>query len=73
MRLKLSRQIPRGDTGRPTGQINKRGPADLAMHNLLAVLHREPERHQAGIIPNNLTSRERHGSGSFQMVSERHV
>jgi hypothetical protein len=60
MRLKLSRQIPRRATGRPTGQINECGPADLALHNLLAILHRETERHQVSIIPNSLTSRQRH-------------
>ena len=65
MRLKLSRQIPRRDTGRPTGQVNKCGPADLALHDLLAILHREPERHQVSIIPNSLTSRQRHEPASF--------
>src|SRR6185436_7584116 len=64
MRLKLSRQIPSRDSGRPTGQVNKCGPADLALHNLLAILHREPERHQVSIIPNSLTSRQRHEPAS---------
>jgi hypothetical protein len=44
MRLKLSRQIPRRATGPPTSQVTKCGPADLALHNLLAIPHRELER-----------------------------
>jgi len=30
------------------------------MHNLLPIPHRKPECHQVGIIPNGLTSRQRH-------------
>src|SRR3954467_6427195 len=65
MRLKLSRQIPHRAAGRPTGQVKKCGPADLALHNLLAISHRELERHQVSIIPNSLTSLQRHGPASF--------
>ena len=52
MRLKLSRQIPRRASGPPASQVIKCGPADLALHNLLAIPHRELERHQVGIISN---------------------
>jgi hypothetical protein len=65
MRLKFSRQIPRR-TPPTISQVTKRGMADLALHNLLAVPHRELEHHQIGIIPNGLASRQRHGPGSFQ-------
>jgi hypothetical protein len=67
MRLKLSRQIPRRAPP-TTSQVTKRGIADLALHNLLAIPHRELERHQAGIIPNGLASRQRHEPGSFPIV-----
>jgi hypothetical protein len=63
MGLKLSRQIPRRAPP-TTSQVTKRGMADLALHNLLAIPHRELERHQIGIIPNSLTSRQRHEPGS---------
>jgi len=69
MRLKFSPQIPR--RALPTiSQVTKRGPADLALHNLLAIPHREFEHHQIGIIPNGLASRQRHGPGSFQWPVE---
>jgi hypothetical protein len=67
MRLKLSPQIPRPAIP-TTSQVTKRGMADLALHNLLAIPHRELERHQIGIIPNSLTSRQRHEPGSFPMA-----
>jgi hypothetical protein len=35
---------------------------------LLAIPHRELERHQVGIIPNGLASRQRHEPGSFPAV-----
>jgi hypothetical protein len=67
VRLKLSRQIPRRVP--PTAsQVTKRGPADLASHNLLAIPHRELERHQLGIVPNGLATRQRHEPGSFPAV-----
>ena len=65
MRLKLSRQILR-PAPPTTSQVTKRGMADLALHNMLAIPHRELERHQIGIIPNSLTSRQRYEPGSFQ-------
>src|SRR6476659_4081063 len=67
MGLKLSRQFP----CRPpptTSQVTKRGIADLALHNLLAIPHRELEHHQIGIIPNGLASRQRHESDSFPIA-----
>jgi len=69
MRLKFSRQIP--PRAPPTiSQVTKRGIADLALHNLLAVPHRELEHHQIGIIPNGLTSRQRHNPVPFQWPVE---
>jgi|SRR5215212_8520500 len=69
VRLKFSPQIPR--RAPPTiSQATKRGNANLALHNLLPVSHRKPERHQFGIIPDGLSSRQRHESASsFPMVS----
>jgi hypothetical protein len=56
MRFKLSWQIPL--PGPPTtSQVTKRGIADLALHSLIAIPHRELKHHQVGIIPNNLASR----------------
>jgi hypothetical protein len=66
MSLKLSRQIPRRASGPPTSQVTQRGPADLALHNMPAIPHRELERHQVGIITNSLTSRQRHETVPFQ-------
>ena len=43
-----------------SSQVTKRGNANLALHNLLPIPHREPECHQVGIIPNGLASRQRH-------------
>jgi hypothetical protein len=43
-----------------SSQVTKRGNANLALHNLLSIPHREPECHQVGIIPNGLSSRQRH-------------
>ena len=67
MRLKLSRRVP-PRAPPTTSQITKRGIADLALHNLLAIPHREFEHHQIGIIPKGLTSRQRHEPGSFPMA-----
>jgi hypothetical protein len=67
MGLKLSRQIPRRAPP-TTSQVTKRGIADLALHNLLAIPHRKLECHQIGIIPNGLASRQRHEPGSFPMA-----
>jgi hypothetical protein len=67
MGLKFSRQIPRRAPP-TTRQVTKRGIADLALHNLLAIPHRELEHHQIGIVPNSLTSRQRHKPGSFPMA-----
>jgi hypothetical protein len=64
MGLKLNRQFP-CRAPPTTSQVTKRGIADLALHNLLAIPHRELERHQVGIIPNGLGSRQRHEPGSF--------
>src|SRR5437773_11407539 len=62
-----SPQIPR--RAPPTiSQVTKRGIADLALHNLFAIVHRELEHHQIGIIPNDLTSRQRHEPGSFSLA-----
>jgi hypothetical protein len=66
MRLKLSRQFPRPPP--TTSQVTKRGVADLALHNLLAIPHRELEHHQVGIIPNGLASRQRHEPGSLPIA-----
>src|SRR6476660_1092126 len=68
MRLKLSRQIPRRAASPTTSQVTKRGFADLARHNLLAIPHRELEHHQIGIIPNGLFTRQRHEPGYFPMA-----
>jgi hypothetical protein len=38
-----------------TSQVTKRGIADLALHNLRAIPHRELEHHQIGIIANAVT------------------
>ena len=54
VRLKLSRQIPRRA---PRNLVTKRGTADLTLHNLLAISHRELERHQVDIILNGLATR----------------
>jgi hypothetical protein len=70
MRLKLSRQIPRRAASPTTSQVTKRGFADLALHSLLAIPHRELEHHQIGIIPNGLSTRQRHEPGSFPMAVE---
>ena len=58
MRLKFSLQFPRPSS--TTGQVTKRSIADLALHDLLAIPHRELERHQIGVMPNSLASRQRH-------------
>jgi len=65
MRLKFSPQIPPRSPP-TTSQVTKRSIADLALHNLVAIPHGELERHQIGIIPNNLTSRQRHNPVPFQ-------
>jgi hypothetical protein len=62
--LEFSPQVPRRASP-TTSQVTKRGNANLALHNLLPIPHRELERHQVGIIPNSLTSRQRHEPGSF--------
>src|SRR5215212_1519223 len=66
--LKFSPQIPRRAS--PTiSQATERGNANLALHNLRPIPHRKLERHQLGIIPNGLSSRQRHESASsFSMV-----
>jgi hypothetical protein len=46
----------------------KRGIADLALNNLLAIPHRELEHHQIAIIPNSLGSRQGHEPGSFPIA-----
>src|SRR6478609_7231843 len=67
VRLKLSRHIPL-PAPPATSQVTKRGIADLALHNLLAIPHRELEHHQIGIIPYSLASRQRHEPGSFPLA-----
>jgi hypothetical protein len=62
MRLKLSRHIPLSAPP-ATNQVTKRGIADLALHDLLSISHRELEDHQIGIIPNSLGSRQGHEPG----------
>jgi hypothetical protein len=64
MSLKLRRQISRRATA-TTSQVTKRGMADLALHNLLAISHRKFEHHRIVIIANGLASRQRHEPGSF--------
>jgi len=66
VRLKLSRQIPLP----ATSQDIKRGIADLAFYNLLAIPHRELERYQLGVIPNGLASRQRHDPIPFRWPVE---
>jgi hypothetical protein len=68
MGLKFSQQIPRRGPVPTTRQVTKCGMADLALHNLLTIPHRVLEHHQIGIIPDNLTSRQRHEPGSFPMA-----
>jgi hypothetical protein len=65
--LEFSPQVSRRAS--PTiSQVTKRGNANLALHYLLPIPHRELERHQVGIIPNGLSSRQRHEPASFLMV-----
>ena len=67
--LEFSPQVPR--RAPPTiSQVTKRGNANLALHNFLPIPHRELERHQGGIIPNGLTSRQRHAPASFRWSIE---
>ena len=67
--LKFSPQVP--CRASPTiSQVTKRGNANLALHNLLPIPHRELERHRDGIIPNGLSSRQRHEPVSFPMPLE---
>jgi len=62
MGLKFSKQVPLRAS--PTiSQVAKRGSANLALHNLLSIPHRKLERHQVGIIPNGLSSPQRHEPG----------
>ena len=68
MRLKFSPQFPRRAPA--TSQVTKRSIADLALHNLLAIPHRELERHQIGVVPNSLASRQRHEAGPFPMTRQ---
>src|SRR6188474_3759154 len=46
--------------------------ADLALHNALAIPHRELESHQLGIIADSVASRQRHERGSFPVALEAH-
>jgi hypothetical protein len=67
MRLEFSPQIPHGAP--PTiSQVTKRRDANLALHYLLPIPHRELERHQVGIIPNGLSSRQRHKPACFPIA-----
>ena len=64
--LEFSLQVPR--RAPPTiSKVTKRGNANLALHNLLPIPHRELERHRVGIIPNGLSSRQRHEPASLPM------
>ena len=67
MRFKFNLQIPRR-TPPTISQVTKRGIADLALHNLFTISHRELEHHQGCIVANSLPSRQRHKRGSLSMV-----
>ena len=65
--LEFSPQVPRRAS--PTiSQVTKRGSANLALHILLPIPHRKLECHLVGIIPNGLSSRQRHEPASFPTV-----
>src|SRR3954451_15087786 len=62
MGLEFSKQVPLRASP-AISQVTKRGSANLALHNLLSIPHRKLERHQVGIIPNGLSSPQRHEPG----------
>jgi len=65
--LEFSLEVPLRAS--PTiSQVTKRGDANLALHYLLPIPHRELERHQVGITPNGLSSRQRHEPASFPIA-----
>jgi hypothetical protein len=49
-------------------QVTKRGSANLALHNLLPIPHRELEGHQRGIKSNGRSARQRREPDSFLKV-----
>src|SRR6478735_2179333 len=61
MDLEFSKQVPLRASP-AISQVAKRGSANLTLHNLLSIPHGKLERHQVGIIPNGLSSRQRHAA-----------